>query len=107
MLLTRCTREAEPIKRNHQARTGTGTKQVGQTFYAGERLVAPDMSEKIAQHRHCRQCGKAFVGQDSFCSEECKTASKGNIQKKKRQLTLLYFVTFIVLILALYMAWLG
>jgi predicted nucleic acid-binding Zn ribbon protein len=65
------------------------------------------MSDKIAQHRHCRQCGKAFVGQDSFCSEECTAASKGTMQKKKRQLTLLYFVTFIVLILALYVAMQG
>jgi predicted nucleic acid-binding Zn ribbon protein len=65
------------------------------------------MSDRIAQHRHCRQCGKAFVGQDSLCSEECKAANKGTMQKKKRQLFLLYFVTFIVLILALYVAMQG
>lgn len=60
------------------------------------------MSEKIAQHRHCRQCGKAFVGNDNACSEQCKTAYSENLQKKKRQLTMLYIITFIVLILALF-----
>lgn len=65
------------------------------------------MTDKIAQHRHCRQCGKAFVGQDSYCSEECKTANQGRLKKKKQQLTMLYIVTFVILILALYLAWLG
>ncbi len=59
------------------------------------------MSDKIAQHRHCKQCGKAFVGNDPFCSAECKTAHNTNLQKKKRQLTMLYVITFIILILAL------
>ena len=59
------------------------------------------MSDKIAQHKHCRGCGKAFVGGDRFCSEECRTASSSNLQKKKRQLLLLYVVTFVILILAL------
>jgi predicted nucleic acid-binding Zn ribbon protein len=59
------------------------------------------MSDKIAQHRHCRQCGKAFVGIEPFCSDECKASHKSIIQKKKKQLTVLYVVTFIILILAL------
>jgi predicted nucleic acid-binding Zn ribbon protein len=59
------------------------------------------MSDKIAQHRHCRACGKAFVGTDKFCSEECRTSNTTNLQKKKRQLLLLYVATFIILILAL------
>jgi len=63
------------------------------------------MSDKIAQHRHCRACGKAFVGSDRFCSEECKTSNINNVKKKKRQLLLLYVVTFVVLILALVVTW--
>ena len=59
------------------------------------------MSEKIAQHRHCRQCGKAFIGDEHFCSSECKTVHNANLQKKKKQLTLLYVITFVILILAL------
>ncbi len=63
------------------------------------------MSDKIAQHKHCRACGKAFVGSDRFCSEECRTSNTTNLQKKKRQLLLLYVVTFVVLILALVATW--
>ena len=63
------------------------------------------MSDKIAQHKHCRACGKAFVGSDRFCSEECKTGNVTNVQKKKRQLLLLYVVTFVVLVLALVVTW--
>lgn len=59
------------------------------------------MTERIAQHRHCRKCGKAFVGDDPMCSDECRKDYTGNIQKKKRQLLLLYVATFIILILAL------
>lgn len=59
------------------------------------------MIEKIAQHRHCRKCGKAFVGDEPFCSDDCKKSFTGNIQKKKKQLTVLYVVSFIILLLAL------
>jgi predicted nucleic acid-binding Zn ribbon protein len=59
------------------------------------------MSERIAQHRHCRQCGKAFVGIEPFCTPECKGAHNSNLQRKKKQLTLLYVITFVILILAL------
>ncbi len=63
------------------------------------------MSDKIAQHKHCRACGKAFVGSGRFCSEECRTSNTTNLQKKKRQLLLLYVVTFVVLVLALVATW--
>ena len=59
------------------------------------------MSEKIAQHRHCRQCGKAFVGNDPFCSAECKGASSANLKKKKRQLLILYVISALILIFTL------
>lgn len=59
------------------------------------------MTERIAQHRHCRKCGKAFVGGEAWCSEECKAVYTANLQRKKKQLTILYIATFIILILAL------
>ncbi len=59
------------------------------------------MSEKIAQHRHCRQCGKAFVGNEPFCSAECKGTHSTKLQKKKRQLLMLYIISAIILIFAL------
>ena len=62
------------------------------------------MTDKIAQHRHCRQCGRAFVGSDPFCSDECRGTNAANMKKKRRQLLLLYAATFLVLILALLVA---
>jgi predicted nucleic acid-binding Zn ribbon protein len=59
------------------------------------------MNEKIAQHRHCRQCGKAFVGNDPFCSVECKGTNSTNLKKKKRQLLMLYVISALILIFAL------
>ncbi|MDD1756376.1 MAG: DUF2116 family Zn-ribbon domain-containing protein [Methanomassiliicoccales archaeon] len=59
------------------------------------------MSERIAQHHHCRKCGKAFVGDGPFCSQECKAYHDANLKRKKKQLTLLYVITFVILILAL------
>jgi predicted nucleic acid-binding Zn ribbon protein len=55
---------------------------------------------KIAQHHHCRQCGKAFAGEDKYCSEACESLNVGTIQKKKKQLLFLYVISFIVLIVA-------
>ena len=59
------------------------------------------VKDKIAQHKHCRECGKAFVGEDRFCSEECGGSNKTVVQKKKRQLLMLYVVSFNVLIIAI------
>lgn len=59
------------------------------------------MSEKIPQHRHCSQCNKAFIGEDRYCSEECSRTASDRLRKRKRQLLLLYVVSFIVLVIAL------
>ena len=65
------------------------------------------MTEKIPQHRHCRGCGRAFIGKDPHCSDECKSTSTAAVKKKKQQLQLLYVFTFIVLILMLIYVWSG
>lgn len=59
------------------------------------------MNQKIAQHRHCRSCGKAFVGDGHYCSEDCEKGSEQNLRKKKRQLLTLYVVSVIIMIGAL------
>jgi len=59
------------------------------------------MPEKIPQHRHCSQCGKAFIGEGRYCSEECDRTSSDRLRKRKRQLLFLYIISFIVLIIAL------
>lgn len=60
------------------------------------------MTERIPQHRHCARCGKAFLGDDRFCSEECRVTNNDLLRKKKRQLLILYGLTFVVLIVALF-----
>jgi predicted nucleic acid-binding Zn ribbon protein len=59
------------------------------------------MNQKIAQHRHCRSCGKAFVGDDRYCSEECEKSNERRLRRKKRQLLTLYVVSVIIMIGAL------
>ncbi len=58
------------------------------------------MKEKIPQHHHCRNCGKAYVGDSGYCSPECEHGSKETLAKKKRQLLLLYVISVIILIAA-------
>jgi predicted nucleic acid-binding Zn ribbon protein len=60
------------------------------------------MTERIPQHRHCSKCGKAHLGDDRFCSEECRTYANDSLKKKKRQLMALYAVTLGVLLVALF-----
>jgi predicted nucleic acid-binding Zn ribbon protein len=59
------------------------------------------MKERIPQHRHCKQCGKAFVGDGEFCSEDCQHTGGDLLAKRKKQLIILYLITFVILILAL------
>ncbi len=59
------------------------------------------MTEKIPQHRHCTKCGKAFLGEERFCSEGCKVSNNELLKKRKRQLLILYGMTVVVLIAAL------
>jgi predicted nucleic acid-binding Zn ribbon protein len=59
------------------------------------------MNQKIAQHRHCRSCGKAFVGDDKYCSEDCEKGNEETMRKKQRQLLTLYVISVIIMIGAL------
>jgi|UPI0003816F11 predicted nucleic acid-binding Zn ribbon protein len=59
------------------------------------------MVEKIPQHSHCAQCGKAYIGEGRFCSEECSGSHGVNMKKRKRQLMLLYAVSLVVLVIAI------
>ena len=55
-----------------------------------------DQPEKIPQHRHCRNCGKAFVGDGEFCNEGCKSSAGSVAKKKIRKL----FIVWLVIIAA-------
>lgn len=54
------------------------------------------MSEKIPMHNHCKYCGKAFIGEGVYCSEECMSTDKTVMSKRKRQLTTFYIGTVMV-----------
>jgi len=51
-----------------------------------------DQPEKIPQHRHCRNCGKAFVGEGEFCNDECKNTAGSGAKKKIRKLFIVWLV---------------
>jgi len=42
------------------------------------------MNQKIAQHKHCRSCGKAFVGDGRYCSEECGQGNEAAMAAMQR-----------------------
>jgi predicted nucleic acid-binding Zn ribbon protein len=56
--------------------------------------------EKIPQHKHCSQCGKAFIGDSRYCSQECKNKGEQTLKSRKKNLVVLYVVTLIILTLA-------
>ncbi|MDD1767684.1 MAG: DUF2116 family Zn-ribbon domain-containing protein [Methanomassiliicoccales archaeon] len=58
------------------------------------------MADRIPQHKHCRQCGRAFIGSESYCSAECSSQGKDVLKKRKRQLIILYAVTMVILAIA-------
>ncbi|MDD1769362.1 MAG: DUF2116 family Zn-ribbon domain-containing protein [Methanomassiliicoccales archaeon] len=55
------------------------------------------MADRIPQHKHCRQCGKAFIGDEQYCSAECSNQGKDILKKRKRQLIILYVLTMFIL----------
>ena len=38
-------------------------------------------TERIPQHRHCRNCGKAFTGEGDYCSKECEDGRKSETRQ--------------------------
>lgn len=59
------------------------------------------MVEKVGQHRHCKQCDRAIPYKSEFCDENCESAWKGVMGKKKRQLTYFYIIMVMIMILAI------
>ena len=56
--------------------------------------------DKIPQHKHCSNCGKAFIGEGRYCSTECKNEGDKMLKSRKRQLIILYVLTLIMLTVA-------
>ncbi len=60
-----------------------------------------ELAERVAPHRHCRQCGKPVALEATFCSDECNNSFKNGLRRKKRQLYLYYIMVIALLFLAL------
>lgn len=61
--------------------------------------------DRIPQHRHCVNCGKAFVGEGQFCSPACKETAGDEVKGKLRKLGLIWVAIVVVTIalVALYL----
>jgi predicted nucleic acid-binding Zn ribbon protein len=57
--------------------------------------------ERIAQHRHCKNCDKAVPYKDEFCDSNCENDWKTKMRKKKNQLTYFYVIMVIIMIMAI------
>ena len=57
------------------------------------------MVERLPQHRHCIECGNAIASKEKYCSDECNKTHTAKVQSRKKQLLLLYFGSFIVLVI--------
>lgn len=62
------------------------------------------MPEKLPQHKHCMTCGRAVSPKKEYCSDDCKEERFSTIQKKKKQLLILYAVSIGVVIVAFIIA---
>ncbi len=58
------------------------------------------MAQKLLQHKHCINCGKAIPLKEEYCSEACTTEHRELIRRKRRQLLILWVgaVSIIVLV---------
>jgi predicted nucleic acid-binding Zn ribbon protein len=61
-----------------------------------------DNIERIPQHRHCDICGKAFVGDGRFCSNECKESKGAEAKSKLKKYLVIEVVLVAVVIIALF-----
>ena len=58
--------------------------------------------ERIVQHKHCIQCGKAIPLDEKFCSEKCKMEYEALLKRKKMTLIINYLLMgFFIIILIL------
>ncbi len=62
------------------------------------------MAERLPQHKHCLTCGRAISPKNEYCSDECEEKRINTLQKKKRQLLILYAISVVIVIVAFLLA---
>jgi predicted nucleic acid-binding Zn ribbon protein len=65
------------------------------------------MVDRIAQHRHCKECDKAIPYGDKFCDEKCEKEWKQRMQTKRRQLLYFYMAMVAILVVAVVLGLMG
>lgn len=58
------------------------------------------MAEKLVQHKHCKNCGKAVLADRKFCGDRCNDQYVTMMKKKRNQYYLLFGILMAVLILS-------
>lgn len=61
------------------------------------------MPEKLLQHKHCLTCGKAVPTARDYCDDACQAQHTSVLQRKRRQLLLLWVGAMAVLVLAFFL----
>lgn len=65
------------------------------------------MVDRIAQHRHCKNCEKAIPFSEKYCDEKCEKEWKEGVQAKKRQLLYFYGAMVVMFIVAMALVFMG
>ena len=55
--------------------------------------------QRIPQHRHCRRCGKAFVGEgykDRYCSQACFDSDGSEAKSKLKKYAVVIVILWVV-----------
>lgn len=60
--------------------------------------MAEPSVERIPQHHHCENCGKAFVGEGRFCSDACRESAGDEARSKLRKLGLIWVALVLVVV---------
>jgi predicted nucleic acid-binding Zn ribbon protein len=59
------------------------------------------MSDKLLQHKHCRNCERAINLKDDYCNDECRNQHQGYLKKKRNQLYILMAVAMGLMLVTL------
>lgn len=59
------------------------------------------MEQKIVQHKHCSQCGRAIISDKELCSDKCKREWDALAKKRRWNLYIFYIMIAVFIIILL------
>lgn len=62
------------------------------------------MTEKLLQHKHCRNCERAIGLKDDYCNDECRKQHQDYLKKKRNQLYILMAVAMGLMLVTVLMS---